>query len=42
MSLPEEGLVNKILSFGGAVKVLAPQKLAQEVRDAAKIIWGEY
>lgn len=42
MSLSEEGLVNKILSFGGAVKVLAPQKLAQEVRDAAKIIWGEY
>lgn len=36
MQLPAEGLVNKILSFGGAVKVVSPQSLADEVRQAAR------
>ena len=35
ISLPKDGLVNKILSFGGAIKVLAPQELADEVKQVA-------
>ncbi len=35
VKLPSDGLANKILSFGGAVKVLAPQSLADEVKSIA-------
>ncbi len=35
VTLPMDGLVNKILSFGGAVKVLAPQSIADEVKKTA-------
>ena len=40
VSLPTDGLSGKILSFGGAVKVLAPQSLADEVRAVARRICG--
>ena len=40
VSLPKDGLANKILSFGGAVKVLAPQSLADEVKEIARAICG--
>lgn len=40
VSLPDDGaLVNKILSFGGSVKVLAPQTLKESVKSAAKRIY---
>lgn len=39
VSLPKDGLANKILSFGGAVKVLAPQSLADEVKAIARNIY---
>lgn len=38
MSLPDEGLVNKILSYGGAVKVIEPQELKEQIKKAAKKI----
>ncbi|MDE6597669.1 MAG: YafY family transcriptional regulator [Clostridia bacterium] len=39
LTLPDDGgLVNKILSYGGAVKVLAPEELKQKVISAAKRI----
>lgn len=39
ISLPDDGgLVNKILSYGGAVKVLSPADLKQKVKAAAKAI----
>ncbi len=38
ISLPKEGLANKILSFGGAIKVLAPRELAEEVKQIATLI----
>lgn len=38
MTLPETGLVNKILSYGGAVKVLEPPELKQRVAEAARQI----
>ena len=39
VTLPDDGgLVNKILSFGGAVKVLDPPELRQKVKAAAKKI----
>lgn len=39
LSLPDdEGLINKILSYGGKVKVLEPQSLKERVTDAAKKI----
>lgn len=41
IKLPAEGLANKILSFGGAVKVLAPQALADEVKAVARAICGD-
>ena len=41
IKLPAEGLANKILSFGGAVKVLAPQALADEVKAIARAICGD-
>ena len=34
----DESLVNKILSFGGAVKVLQPEELRQRVVAAARKI----
>lgn len=38
--LPDDGtLVNKILSFGGAVRVLAPDRLKTAVQDAARRIY---
>lgn len=38
--LPDDGvLVNKILSFGGAVKVISPQSLKDSVRSAAKRVY---
>ncbi|MDE7330159.1 MAG: WYL domain-containing protein, partial [Clostridia bacterium] len=41
ISLPDDNvLVNKILSFGGAVKVLSPLSLSQRVKDAALKIAG--
>ena len=36
------GLVNKILSFGGAVKVLEPAELKEKVAAAARKIAEEY
>lgn len=43
ISLPREGLANKILSFGGAVKVLAPAGLAEQIKDiAARICAGQH
>ena len=41
IKLPAEGLANTILSFGGAVKVLAPQALADEVKAVARAICGD-
>lgn len=39
INLPlDSGLVNKILSFGGGVKVVAPENLKTQVKDAAKKI----
>ncbi len=39
VTLPDDGeLVRKILSYGGAVKVLAPQSLAERVKRVAKKI----
>ncbi|MDE6105428.1 MAG: WYL domain-containing protein, partial [Clostridia bacterium] len=39
MTLPDNGgLVNKILSYGGAVKVLQPAALKEKVIAAAKAI----
>lgn len=39
MQLPDDGgLVNKILSYGGAVKVVEPQSLLNRVKNAAKKI----
>ena len=39
MSLPDnEGLVNQILSYGGAVRVLEPKELKEKVIEAAKKI----
>ncbi len=38
VSLPTDGLAGKILSFGGAVKVLAPQSLADDVKAVARRI----
>ena len=43
MALPDDGgLVNKILSFGGAVKVLEPAELKEKVAAAARKIAEEY
>ena len=42
IKLPKEGLVNKILSFGGAVKVMSPASIAEEVKSAAAHISGQY
>lgn len=43
LRLPDDGtLVNKILSFGGGVRVLTPQKLKDAVKDAAMRICEEY
>lgn len=43
MALPDDGgLVNKILSFGGAVKVLEPAELKEKVASAARKIAEEY
>lgn len=42
VSLPKDGLANKILSFGGAIKVLSPQWLADDVRQTAAKISAEY
>lgn len=40
--LPDDnGLVNKILSYGGAVKVLSPDALKQKVKAAAEKIAGQ-
>lgn len=39
--LPTEGLANKILSFGGAVRVLSPKELADEVKSIARRIYGD-
>ncbi len=39
LSMPDDGvLVNKILSYGGAVKVLDPPELKQKVKEVAKRI----
>ncbi len=39
MTLPDDGgLVNKILSYGGAVKVLDPPELKEKVISAARRI----
>ena len=39
LSLPDdEGLVNKILSYGGKVKVLEPQNLKERVIETARKI----
>lgn len=38
MRLPKDGLANKILSFGGAIKVLSPEPLAEEVKSIARRI----
>lgn len=39
ISLPDDGgLVNKILSYGGAVKVISPPDLKEKVKAAAKAI----
>ncbi len=38
VSLLKDGLANKILSFGGAIKVISPQSLADEVKNAAERI----
>lgn len=41
ISLPDDRfLVNKILSYGGAVKVIAPQSLEERVKEAARRILG--
>lgn len=42
ISLPDDGaLINKILSYGGAVKILQPQSLKERVKTAAKKIYDE-
>ena len=40
VTLPREGLANKILSFGGAIKVLSPAALADEVKSIARNIYA--
>ena len=40
VTLPREGLANKILSFGGAIKVLSPAALADEVKTIARNIYA--
>lgn len=35
VALPTEGLAGKILSFGGAIKVVSPQSLADEIKAVA-------
>lgn len=38
VTLSEDGLVNKILSYGGAIQVIEPQSLKEKVLSAAKKI----
>lgn len=41
VTLPDDGLVNKILSYGGAVKVIEPQSLKEKIfQTAQKILQG--
>jgi predicted DNA-binding transcriptional regulator YafY len=38
----DEALPHKILSYGGAVKVIAPKELQERVKAAAKQVYDEY
>ena len=43
LALPDDGgLVNKILSYGGAVKVLQPPELKIKLSETAKKIAASY